>query len=336
MSAAPVKTGAAIAKIAGKQKLGIGKKILVTSKKERNDIAIACATVTQPQKIGLATLSSVTAEFTTYPLDFVKTRLQIQGEFGSNINGQHLSLDSKQRSLGRLVFKEIRDSRSLRPFYLGSSAAVLRHSIYSGLRMPLYEICRDSMKSFNKTSDITVVQAVILAGGCGAFSQWLITPTDLIKTRMQSGQASSVAGAVKHLYRSGVVKCWTGATPNVYRAILTNQGDLMTYDRVKQGLLKYGYNDGFKVRFMASFCASLIATLFSMPFDTIKIRLMSQCVENPTYSGVFNCGVNMVKQEGFRSLYRGFLPAWSRQVIWTQVFWQTNESLREFCGFKAF
>ena len=202
--------------------------------------------------------------------------------------------------------------------------------------MPLYEVSRDSLKSLNKTDDITLSQAIFLAGASGAFSQWLITPVDLIKTRMQSGQASSIPKAARFIYKSGIRNCWTGATPNVYRAILTNQGDLMTYDRVKQFLLLKGYEDGFQVRFSASFCAALVATLFSMPFDTIKIRLMSQCVVNPSYSGVVNCGLLMIREEGFLSLYRGFLPAWTRQVIWSQVFWQTNESLREVFGFKPF
>jgi len=340
---APAKTGKVIIKIANQKTVVTGKKAVSKKSLDKASdevqtvkLKIAAVSITQPQKVGLATLSSVTAEFSTYPLDFVKTRLQIQGSFATNLNGNYGSIPAANKSLSRMVFEELKNSKSLKPFYKGASPAILRHSIYSGIRMPLYEVSRDSLKSFNKTNDITLAQSIVLAGASGAFSQWLITPTDLIKTRMQSGQASSIPKAARFIYKSGIKNCWTGATPNVYRAILTNQGDLMTYDRVKQLMLQKGYEDGFKVRFGASFCAALVATVFSMPFDTIKIRLMSQCVVNPSYSGVFNCGLLMVRQEGFLSLYRGFLPAWSRQLIWSQLFWQTNEHLREFFGFKAF
>lgn len=341
--AAPVKTGALITKIVKKKtivttKKAVTKKTLDKAHDEVQNVKLkigGVVTITEPQKIGLATLSSITAEFSTYPLDFVKTRLQLQGTFGVNLNGSGM-MARRNKSLSRMVFEELKNSKSLRPFYKGSSPAILRHSIYSGIRMPLYEASRDSLKAINNTSDVTLGQAIVLAGASGAFSQWLITPTDLIKTRMQTGQASSIAKAAKFIFKSGIRNCWTGATPTVYRAIMTNQGDLMVYDRVKQHMIRSGYEDGFKSRFAASFCAALVATVFSMPFDTIKIRLMSQCITNPSYSGVLNCGVMMVREEGLLSLYRGFLPAWTRQVIWSQVFWQTNENLRDNFGFKAF
>jgi len=340
---APVKTGTLITKIVNKKtivtsKKAVPKKTLDKAHDEVQNVKLkigGVVTITEPQKIGLATLSSVTAEFSTYPLDFVKTRLQLQGTFAVNLNGSG-SIASVNKSLSRMVFEELKNSKSLKPFYKGASPAILRHSIYSGIRMPLYEASRDSLKATNNTSDVTLTQAIVLAGASGAFSQWLITPTDLIKTRMQTGQASSIAKAAKFIFKSGIRNCWTGATPNVYRAIMTNQGDLMAYDRVKQHMIRSGYEDGFKARFAASFCAALVATVFSMPFDTIKIRLMSQCIANPSYSGVVNCGMMMVREEGFLSLYRGFLPAWTRQVIWSQVFWQTNENLRDYFGFKAF
>ena len=129
---APAKTGKAIAKLANKKTIVTGKKAV--SKKsfdkasdEVQNVKIkigGAVTITQPQKIGLATLSSVTAEFSTYPLDFVKTRLQIQGTFATQLSSGNVAA-VPNKSLSRLVFGELKNSKSVKPFY-----RLLNHSFY--------------------------------------------------------------------------------------------------------------------------------------------------------------------------------------------------------------
>lgn len=122
--AAPVKTGSLITKIVKKKtivttKKAVTKKTLDKAHDEVQNVKLkigGVVTITEPQKIGLATLSSITAEFSTYPLDFVKTRLQLQGTFGVDLNGSGM-MTSKNKSLSRMVFEELKNSKSLRPFY---------------------------------------------------------------------------------------------------------------------------------------------------------------------------------------------------------------------------
>merc|ERR1711879_875473 len=131
-----------------------------------------------------------------------------------------------------------------------------------------------------------------------------------------------------------IQSCWRGASPNVGRAVLVNQGDLMTYDRVKGFMINNRYmQEGPALHFTASAMAGFVACCFATPFDTIKTRMMNQPIDKVTkkplyYSGVFNCISIMARKEGFFTFYRGFFVAWPRMAMWSQVFWHSNESLR--------
>lgn len=41
------------------------------------------------------------------------------------------------------------------------------------------------------------------------------------------------------------------------------------------------------------------------PFDTIKVRLQTDCAKNPTYRGTWHCFQHILKQEGIRGMYKG-------------------------------
>jgi len=326
--------------------------------------------LTTSQRLTLAIGSAMVAEVTTYPLDFIKTKLQIQGEYaktaanssaGKSAKGA-ASSQKKRLGMTKIAYRSIRKEGAL-SLYKGISPAMLRHLVYSGVRMPLYETARDyyNNKSTEKSSNrqdwenktstgkptktkipqgLTLWQAMVIAGASGGFAQWLASPTDLLKVQMQTGQAKSFSSAMRHLYKQGPASWWRGATPNVGRAIFVNQGDLMTYDRVKVFMINNSYmQEGYKLHFFASLSAGFVACCFAMPADTIKTRLMNQPIVNGKglyYTGVIHCVRVMLKNEGFFSFYRGFFSAWPRMGLWSQMYWHTNESLRDAFGLKPF
>lgn len=68
------------------------------------------------------------AWLTSFPLDCV--RAGVQGQ----------NLDNKERKTGRIVFKELMESRGIRSLYRGVSAAVMRAFVVSSARFSAYEI----------------------------------------------------------------------------------------------------------------------------------------------------------------------------------------------------
>jgi hypothetical protein len=51
--------------------------------------------------------------------------------------------------------------------------------------------------------------------------------------------------------------------------------------------------------------AGVAVCLVGHPFDTLKVRLQTQSIRNPVYSGTWDCFTKTVKWEGISGLYKG-------------------------------
>ena len=63
----------------------------------------------------------------------------------------------------------------------------------------------------------------------------------------------------------------------------------------------------FWVDFVAGCIGGAAQVLTAQPFDIIKVRLQIQDLNNPKYTGMFNCFNKIRKQEGLLSFYKGTL-----------------------------
>nr|XP_054763646.1 mitochondrial uncoupling protein 4-like [Lytechinus pictus] len=103
-------------------------------------------------------------------------------------------------------------------------------------------------------------------------------------------------------------------------------GDLTTYDTVKHLLLnRTSLRDNYITHGLSSICSGLVAAIVSTPADVVKTRIMNQGSDSAgrplLYKSSMDCLLKSVKQEGFWSLYKGFLPIWARMVcIYTSYF----------------
>lgn len=47
------------------------------------------------------------------------------------------------------------------------------------------------------------------------------------------------------------------------------------------------------------------------------------------YTGSLDCAIQTVRNEGFRALYKGFVPTWVRMGPWNIIFFITYEQLKQ-------
>ena len=57
---------------------------------------------------------------------------------------------------------------------------------------------------------------------------------------------------------------------------------------------------------------------------------------NSEYTGLTDCFIKTVKNEGPLALYKGFLPVWLRLAPWQIIFWTSYEQLRKLNGESGF
>jgi len=114
-------------------------------------------------KILLTSLSAMVAESTTFPIDLIKTRLQLHGESLSSTAAFRIGLDVI-RQQGTLAL------------YTGLSPAILRHLFYTPIRIVGYEHLRTVISSDNGPPSI--IGKAVVGGISGSMAQVRLTWSD--------------------------------------------------------------------------------------------------------------------------------------------------------------
>lgn len=284
------------------------------------------------RKLALSAAAAGIAETATYPLDFLKTRLQ---------------LDQATRPAGLVATAAgVLRREGAAAAYAGLPAAVLRHLPYTSIRVSTFETLRDwgRRRAGGGNDAAAPLPWTLLCGlTAGGLGQAAAVPADLVKIRMQRspGRYRGVAHAFRSIWREegGAAALWRGSAPAVQRAALVNLGELSTYDAAKRAVLASGATpggDGVGAHVLASMASGLVSAAVSTPADVVKTRLMAQDPTAPQYRGMVDCFLQTLRAEGARGLYKGFLPTWARLGPWQLTFWVTYEQLRRLQGLPGF
>ncbi|XP_051903426.1 mitochondrial uncoupling protein 2-like [Hippocampus zosterae] len=269
------------------------------------------------------------ADLVTFPLDTAKVRLQVQGEIrkadGANARKYHGvfgTISTMVRTEGPMSL------------YNGLVAGLQRQMSFASVRIGLY----DSMKQLYTRGTESSGIVTRLMAGCttGAMAVALAQPTDVVKVRFQAQARLADGGrryngtldAYKTIARDeGVRGLWKGCTPNITRNAIVNCAELVTYDIIKEVILKYNLMaDNLPCHFTAAFGAGFCTTVVASPVDVVKTRFMNSSANH--YSSAVNCAVTMMKNEGPAAFYKGFMPSFLRLGSWNIVMFVTYEQIK--------
>ncbi|XP_077290911.1 mitochondrial 2-oxoglutarate/malate carrier protein [Arctopsyche grandis] len=245
-------------------------------------------------------LAGMGATVFVQPLDLIKTRMQLSGGGRSSFS----------------VGSEILRKEGVSGIYTGLSAGLLRQATYTTTRLGIYTWLFDLIKSPEGAPPGfgTKMGLGVVAGGVGAF---VGTPAEVSLIRMtadgrlpleQRRNYKNVADALLRIIREeGLFSLWRGTTPTIGRAMVVNAAQLSSYSQAREMLNVY-IPDGIGLHFVASMISGLITTVASMPVDIIKTR-----IQNAEGSlSMKKVVVDIVKNEGVFSLWKGFLPYYAR------------------------
>ena len=273
------------------------------------------------KNIGLIQISACISETCTYPIDYIKTLLQI----------------NKTGKFSTYFIKSIKTNKF--QIYTGLKPALIRHSIYTASRVNLYEILRENKYLQKNINSNNFSYKFLIGGLSGGISQFIASPFDLLKIRYITNSKNNIHLSIYKTIQSiikknGFIGLWKGATPNIARAILVNLGELATYDHSKKFIKnKTGLSDSPLIHFSSSICSGFAAATCCTPADVIKSRLMKT---NSEYKGIIDCFTKTIKNEGLLALYKGFIPVWLRLAPWQIIFWTSYEQLRKLNGDREF
>ncbi|EEY67662.1 mitochondrial 2-oxoglutarate/malate carrier protein, putative [Phytophthora infestans T30-4] len=264
-------------------------------------------------------LSAVGAVFFTHPFDLLKIHLQT----------------SKKENLGLgTAVRRILKQQGLRGLYQGISGGAMREGTYSTMRFAVYHYLKDEAVRRNDGQPISTGHNVLLGMTGGIIGGAFGNPADIVNIRMQADSRlppekrrnykHAVDGLLRVEKEEGLVALMRGVRPNMIRAMLLTTGQIAAYDLAKSTILDnkvVPMRDNLQTHVLASMVAGLVATTACAPADVVKTRLMN--MHHNEYKSATDCFVKVVKHEGLRGLYKGWLPAYMRlgpQTLLTFVF----------------
>lgn len=280
-------------------------------------------------KIFSAGAAACVADLVTFPLDTAKVRLQIQGESKS------INVQKRYRGVFGTIFTMVR-TEGPRSLYNGLIAGLHRQMCFASVRIGLY----DSMKQLytRGSGDVGIGTRILAGSTTGAMAVAFAQPTDVVKVRFQAQTRLPESGAVKRYnstieaYKTigrdeGIKGLWKGCLPNIVRNAIVNCSELVTYDIIKELILKNKLmTDNMPCHFTAAFAAGFCTTIVASPVDVVKTRYMNSVPGQ--YSGAFNCAFTMLLKEGPTAFYKGFMPSFLRLGSWNIVMFVSYEQIK--------
>ena len=118
----------------------------------------------------------------TFPIDFTKTRLQLQNELGKSLTGEAATV-----RLGMVqTFVNIARNEGFLAMYSGLPAAALRQAVYGGINFGLYTPVRTAIIGDKDPKDAALWQKFLAGAITSGTGQAIASPTDVVKVRLQA------------------------------------------------------------------------------------------------------------------------------------------------------
>lgn len=240
-------------------------------------------------KTGVAgTFAGIAEETASYPLDLVKTRMQVHAE---SVSAFHV-LRQTVRNDGFLgLFKGL-------PGPLAASA-IVSGCVFGGYGSAINAISHSPHRPH--------VQEILLAGGFAGFLQSFVTcPVDVVKNRMQVGQSHSTFKTFSEIIQNrGIGGLYKGFGATLLRDVPAYAAFFATYEFLKNIGANPEDEGSFINVVFAGGVAGMVYHTSTYPIDVAKTRLQTQSDTMPMYRGLWDCIKALYRSN---SLFRGFWP----------------------------
>ncbi len=228
--------------------------------------------------------------------------------------------------------------------YDGLSAGILRQVFYATARFGLFETFRDRLHEIRGKTDFA--SRVVVGAVTGGMAAYISCPMEVAVVRMSNDSTlpkeqrrnykNVVDTATRIIREEGVGAFWRGSGPFVTRAMFVGVFQVATLDQFKvmfAGMLGQQL-DSISNVFCAAMTSGLLYSLATMPLEATKNRMASQKADPTTgilpYRSTFQTLRKVAVDEGFRTLYHGFLPYYIRCGGHTVAMFISVQMLRDF------
>lgn len=159
--------------------------------------------------------------------------------------------------------------------------------------------------------------SVLTGATAGATESFVVVPFELVKIRLQDPKSAHLYDGTidcvkKIVKQEGILSLYNGLEATMMRHITWNAGYFGVIFQVKAQLPKpEGKQAELINNFTAGAIGGTVGTILNTPFDVVKSRIQNSpriAGSVPKYNWAIPSLFVVGREEGFRALYKGFLP----------------------------
>jgi solute carrier family 25 (adenine nucleotide translocator) protein 4/5/6/31 len=219
-------------------------------------------------------------------------------------------------------FSRVSSEQGVAAFWRGNLVNCLRYAPQQGSALAFNDFFKGAFPKYDKNTQFPQFFGAQLASGglAGATSMVICYPLDFARTRLASdlgagkGKFNGIMDCLqKTVSEQGLRGLYRGTAVSIAGAFVYRAGQLGLFG-VVMGFNPYKDDKGALGLISAIMIGTLARTVilpFNYPFDTIRRRLMLESEKPPAermYKSGIDCGIKVMKSEGFAGMYKGVIP----------------------------
>ncbi|KAJ6600439.1 mitochondrial carrier domain-containing protein [Mycena vulgaris] len=246
-------------------------------------------------------IAGISEILTFYPLDVVKTRMQLE-------TGK-----SKHGLVG--TFKTIITQEGFGRLYRGLVPPLLMEAPKRAVKFAANDFWGKTYLGFSGETKMTQQLSILTGCSAGATESFVVVPFELVKIKMQD-KTSTFKGpmeVVRHIIKTnGVLGMYAGMESTFWRHLWWNGGYFGCIFQVRSLLPKAETPQATLLNnFISGSVGGFAGTVLNTPFDLVKSRIQSApkiAGVVPKYNWTYPALVTIFREEGPGALYKGFVP----------------------------
>uniref|UniRef100_A0A1D1Y488 Mitochondrial substrate carrier family protein B n=1 Tax=Anthurium amnicola TaxID=1678845 RepID=A0A1D1Y488_9ARAE len=191
---------------------------------------------------------------------------------------------------------------------------------------------------------LTICKSLAAGGVAGGVSRTAVAPLERLKILLQVQNPHNIKyngtiQGLKYIWRSeGFRGLFKGNGTNCARIVPNSAVKFFSYEQASSRILSlYRQQTGHEdaeltpvLRLGAGACAGIIAMSATYPMDMVRGRITVQTEKSPyQYRGMVHALTTVYRQEGFRALYKGWLPSVIGVIPYVGLNFAVYESLKD-------
>lgn len=241
-----------------------------------------------------------------YPLDVVKTRMQLQVTGPDGTVAYKNMFDCLTKIIKQEGFSRL---------YRGISAPILMEAPKRATKFAANDEWGRFYKSLFGVDKMTQPLSVLTGATAGATESFVVVPFELIKIRLQdkTSKYAGMSDVIRTIIRQeGLLALYNGLEATLWRHIVWNAGYFGVIFKVRD-MMPLAHNKSQQIRndLISGTIGGTVGTVLNTPFDVVKSRIQNTTRVFgviPKYNWTLPSVALVYKEEGFGALYKGFFP----------------------------